>query len=66
VALRFDLIQYLLNDIWVSNIDDKAHGANTQWAQRTANRSDRYLSDKIGGIGGDMQHATTAKMVSTW
>ena len=34
--------------------------------QRAANRSSRTSSDKIGGIGGNMQHATTAKMVFTW
>ncbi len=29
--LCFDVIQDLLNYIWVSNVGDKAHGATTQW-----------------------------------
>ena len=30
--LRFDVIQDLLDYVWVSDVDDDAHGAITQWA----------------------------------
>ena len=31
--LRFDVIQDLLDYVWVSDVGDDAHGATTQWAQ---------------------------------
>ena len=46
------VIQDLWDYVWVNDDGDKAHGDTRQWTQRAANRSDRYLSDKIGGIGG--------------
>jgi len=31
--LRFDVIQDLLDYVWVSDVGDDAHGVTTQWAQ---------------------------------
>ena len=31
--LRFDVIQDLLDYVWVSDVCDDAYGATTQWAQ---------------------------------
>ena len=30
--LRFDVIEDLLDYVWVNNVSDDAHGAATQWA----------------------------------
>ena len=35
--LRFDVIEDLLDYVWVSDVGDDAHGATTQWAQANIN-----------------------------
>jgi len=40
--LRFDVIQDLLNYVWVSNVSDNAHGATTQWTYGNINIKDSF------------------------
>jgi hypothetical protein len=42
--LRFDVIEDLLDYVWVSDVGDDAHGATTQWAQANINIKDSFES----------------------
>ena len=64
--LRFDVIENLLDYVWVSDVGDDSHGADTQWAQANIKIKDSFepLSPSQGSDYSDLPTSPLAYRVS--